>query len=76
MVGLSAAFIYCPIEHAKLILQTQKQKQVENTNHYKSSIGAIIKLIKQKNGIFQLYKGIIPTIVRDIPGGSLYFMTY
>ena len=60
--GFVVSFIHCPIERIKLLMQT------DEANSYSSEIECITSVIKN-DGFHSLFrKGLLATLIRDVPG--------
>ncbi|KAJ3098823.1 carnitine transporter [Physocladia obscura] len=57
----------------KVILQTQGQ--VNSKTKYTGLLDAGAGVLKE-SGISGLYRGTVATLMRDVPGGAVYFATY
>ncbi|KAJ3391695.1 carnitine transporter [Entophlyctis sp. JEL0112] len=71
--SVPTTIITTPMERVKVILQTQGQSN--STTHYKGLIDAGASVFRQ-SGIAGLYRGTAATLLRDVPGGAVYFATY
>ena len=63
------AFCNCPIELFKIRLQVNQSAQ------YKGLLDCALKTIRS-DGMRGMYRGILPTIMRDVPSFAAYFGTY
>lgn len=74
--GLCTSFLNFPIEYIRIILQVQgadaKNSLQYAKERYTGSLDALKKICKSK-GIVGLYTGLSATILRDVPGGGIYF---
>ncbi|KAG8237122.1 hypothetical protein J437_LFUL008174 [Ladona fulva] len=71
--GLLTSVLVVPGDRVKCLLQLQQGS--EGPHIYNGSIDCFRKLYKE-GGISNLYKGTCATLLRDIPGNGVYFMTY
>eukprot|EP00118_Oscarella_pearsei_P012054 m.85626 g.85626 ORF g.85626 m.85626 type:complete len:300 (+) comp36453_c0_seq6:204-1103(+) len=71
--GICNPLLVVPIDRVKCILQIQTSSGT--TRQYSSPMDVVRKVIQQ-SGLRGMYKGICITLVRDIPGGGLYFAVY
>ncbi|ANB11623.1 Ymc1p [Sugiyamaella lignohabitans] len=69
--GLANGFLACPIEHIRIRLQTQGAGPAL----YKGPIDCIRK-ITAASGTSGLFRGIVPTLVREGHGMGAYFLTF
>lgn len=69
--GFANGFLASPIEHIRIRLQTQ----VGQTKSFNGPIDCGKKIYKA-SGIGGIYKGLIPTLVRESIGLGIYFATY
>ncbi|KAJ3067626.1 carnitine transporter [Podochytrium sp. JEL0797] len=65
--------IVTPMERLKVILQTQSQNP--NGVQYRGMWDAV-KGVLREGGVAGLYRGTVATLLRDIPGGAVYFVAY
>lgn len=82
VAGAVQSFICCPVELIKLRLQAQRNptdffhwNTASSQKVYNDPWDAIRK-IYNKNGIRGLYRGMVVTLWREIPGFGSYFLTY
>lgn len=71
--GIASSLILCPSEHVKVRLQSScslTQQQV-----YRHSLDAAVQ-ITTAHGISGLYRGLVATIARQVPGFVIYFGAY
>lgn len=67
-VGLTTPLIYCPIEYAKLLVQTGK-----------SSTSSSVKVLFDsvwRHGLGRVYRGYLGTILRETPSSGVYYCSY
>ena len=84
--GAVYSFIEAPVELIKIRLQNQgqgisrslmKQTLVKDTNYrYANPIDCVIKIHRHEQGIFPLYRGLLATMLREVPFSGLYFGSY
>ena len=67
----SAAVALCPIS----VIKTRMEATHVSSQAYQSLFGGLSHVIKT-DGILGLYRGLLPTLIRDAPYAALYFMTY
>jgi len=70
--GIAQTVVICPLELTKTRLQIQQSK---SSTLYKGLLDCIYKVWRE-NGFKGLYKGMAPTICRDIVGFPTYFMMF
>ncbi|XP_002732621.2 mitochondrial basic amino acids transporter-like [Saccoglossus kowalevskii] len=80
VAGGLQCIICCPMELAKTRMQIQGQgesrRYFQSTQHdYKGSIDCIKKIYHQE-GIKGCYRGMVPTLLREIPSFGVYFAAY
>ena len=67
--GFVVSFIHCPIERIKLLMQTGER------NSYSSEFECISSVIKN-DGFSSLFnKGLLATLIRDVPGNFISTLT-
>ncbi|KAI9334876.1 mitochondrial carrier domain-containing protein [Obelidium mucronatum] len=71
--SVPTTIVTTPMERLKVILQTQGQ--TGSTTKYTGMFDALKGVLKE-NGVRGLYRGTVATLMRDIPGGAVYFATY
>lgn len=71
--GIFTTSIMAPGERIKCLLQIQQG--AGQPKLYDGPIDCAIKLYKQ-GGIASIYRGAFATMMRDVPAGGVYFMTY
>ncbi|EFA86528.1 mitochondrial substrate carrier family protein [Heterostelium album PN500] len=69
--GFTATFVLTPVELIKCRLQIQ----TTGPQKYNGSFDCFKKIIKE-DGVAGLYRGIIPTLAREIPGNMAFFGVY
>uniref|UniRef100_UPI00398E6485 mitochondrial basic amino acids transporter isoform X1 n=2 Tax=Pristiophorus japonicus TaxID=55135 RepID=UPI00398E6485 len=68
--------ICCPMELAKTRMQLQGMGEYQiKSKVYKNSLDCLVRIYK-KHGIRGINKGMVTTILREIPGFGFYFLTY
>ncbi|XP_069772539.1 mitochondrial basic amino acids transporter isoform X3 [Narcine bancroftii] len=68
--------ICCPMELAKTRMQLQGMGEYQaKSKVYKNSLDCLVRIYK-KQGIRGINKGMVTTILREIPGFGFYFLTY
>ncbi|ANB11708.1 Ymc1p [Sugiyamaella lignohabitans] len=67
--GLANSFIASPVEHLRILIQTQKDAK------YKGPFDAA-KHIRQKYGIAGLYRGFTVTLLREVQAYGVWFLTF
>jgi len=65
MAGVTEAYVNCPFELVKIRMQAKDSP-------YKSTGEVALKVLKNE-GVFALYKGVIPQAIRNLSWNSLYF---
>ncbi|XP_065333400.1 probable mitochondrial glutathione transporter SLC25A40 [Cloeon dipterum] len=68
MARVWAASIVSPLEMLRTRMQAQKTSYLEG--------GRALKLLVQQQGITGLWKGLGPTLLRDVPFSALYWLNY
>ncbi|CAG9824991.1 unnamed protein product [Phaedon cochleariae] len=63
-----SASIVSPLELIRTKMQAQRQSYLE--------IGEALKLLVKQDGVRGLWKGIFPTLYRDVPFSAIYWMNY
>ncbi|XP_073391660.1 mitochondrial carnitine/acylcarnitine carrier-like protein isoform X2 [Physcomitrium patens] len=70
--GMAVSFVACPTELVKCKLQAQSALAaagVENVavhrHHYKGPMDVVKQVLRNEGGIFGLFKGLIPTLLRE-----------
>lgn len=81
--GMAVSFVACPTELVKCKLQAQSALAaagVENVavhrHHYKGPMDVVKQVLRNEGGIFGLFKGLIPTLLREVPGNAAMFGAY
>lgn len=72
--GLINSFILCPVEHVKCRLQVQHGRGAAD-HLYNNSFSATRSII-QTHGTKGLYRGMVTTCCREVPGFGVYFSSY
>ena len=76
--GFFTSFLNCPIENIRIIMQVQgakMEKKIRSAkNYYTGSVDCLAKIYRSQ-GIKGLFTGLTPTLLRDVPGGGIYFGT-
>ncbi|XP_067895042.1 mitochondrial basic amino acids transporter isoform X1 [Heterodontus francisci] len=68
--------ICCPMELAKTRMQLQGMGEYQiKSKVYKNSLDCLVRIYR-KQGICGINKGMVTTILREIPGFGFYFLTY
>lgn len=67
--GVSNSFVAGPVEHIRIRLQTQ------STKLYNGPLDCARK-ITQSSGLSGLFKGMVPTLIREGHGMGMYFLVY
>lgn len=70
--GLALAMVETPFEHVKARLQLQYNSQTAQF----SGSWHLLRHILQTYGVQTLYKGLLITLIRNIPGNIAYFTFY
>lgn len=70
--GFLQSFLCAPMELIKLHTQ---HRQIGSTSRYTGNLKTVLE-VRQRHGIFGLYRGLFVTILRDAPGFGIYFATY
>ncbi|KAI8639678.1 mitochondrial carrier domain-containing protein [Parasitella parasitica] len=69
MAGSVMSFLNCPIELLKVKLQTQ------DSQGFKGVIDCGVRSIRSQ-GLMGIYRGMVMTLLRDVPGTFAYFVCY
>lgn len=72
--GLINSFILCPVEHVKCRLQVQHGRGAAD-HVYNNSFSAARSIIKS-HGMRGIYRGMVTTCCREVPGFGIYFCSY
>ncbi|KAK9867689.1 hypothetical protein WJX84_006372 [Apatococcus fuscideae] len=67
--GLAGTFVACPTELIKCRLQGGDKA-------LKGPMEVAMAVVRGEGGVLGLYKGIVPTLIREIPGNAAMFGTY
>ncbi|KAK8830132.1 hypothetical protein WA556_000774, partial [Blastocystis sp. ATCC 50177/Nand II] len=70
--GMTISFLLTPVELLKCRLQIEQSCKATT----KSTTFGVIRHAVQKDGILSLFRGLSMTLLREIPGTSIWFMTY
>lgn len=70
--GFVNAFIVSPVE----LIRTTRIVSSRETSSTSKSTAAVIKSLVSRNGWHSLWRGVIPTMIRDSPGMGFYFLTF
>lgn len=68
--GCVMAFVNCPVELLKVRLQIQDHSK--ETHRYRGLLHCAWLTVKA-DGIFGLYRGLLPTMLRELPSFAAYF---
>ena len=68
--GLVASVIVSPIERIKVLMQADAKKE------FKSEIECLSKVLKQDGVTGLLSRGLLATIIREVPSYGIYFVSY
>ncbi len=69
LTGIPSSLVITPVDHTRIKMQNLE------TNYYKGSVDAGIK-IYQQFGLRGLYQGFYPTVLREIIALGVYFSSY
>ncbi|PWN50806.1 putative YMC1-protein of the mitochondrial carrier family [Violaceomyces palustris] len=69
LAGLANSWVAGPVENIRIRLQTQQN------NQFKGPLDCVSKILKS-NGLPGLFKGQVPTLLREGHGMGMYFLTY
>ncbi|KAK6202793.1 mitochondrial carrier protein [Scheffersomyces amazonensis] len=72
IAGFANGFLASPIEHIRIRLQTQ----TSSTKSFNGPIDCFKKLYQQQGLFGGIYKGLVPTLIRESVGLGIYFATY
>ncbi|CAD8096043.1 unnamed protein product [Paramecium sonneborni] len=70
--GIAYALVVCPAEMIKCLLQMQ----IKNIDHELRSPFRCVVTLLQREGIRGMFKGLVATIIRDVPQNAAFFTTY
>ncbi|XP_032441801.1 mitochondrial basic amino acids transporter-like [Xiphophorus hellerii] len=75
--GTLQCVICCPMELAKTRMQMQGtgQKKWSSKKLYKNSLDCLLHIYRRE-GLPGIYRGMVTTLVREMPGFGMYFWTY
>ncbi|XP_027896584.1 mitochondrial basic amino acids transporter-like [Xiphophorus couchianus] len=75
--GTLQCVICCPMELAKTRMQMQGtgQKKSSSKKLYKNSLDCLLHIYRRE-GLPGIYRGMVTTLVREMPGFGMYFWTY
>ncbi len=68
--GAAQLVVACPVDLVKVQLQSQLSRGA-----VKGPVDCVVRIIRT-NGLFGVYKGLVPQAFRDIPSSGLYFAIY
>ncbi|KAJ3053836.1 carnitine transporter [Rhizoclosmatium hyalinum] len=71
--SIPTTIVTTPMERLKVILQTQGQPN--SVTQYRGMSDALVGVLKE-GGVKGLYRGTVATLLRDVPGGAVYYATY
>lgn len=76
--ALPTALVMVPAERIKCLLQIQQSQSNKGESKVKQykGFGDCAKQIYQQDGLRGLYKGMVLTLMRDVPGCMVYFGVY
>ncbi|CCF60466.1 hypothetical protein KAFR_0K01110 [Kazachstania africana CBS 2517] len=74
LAGFISGLLVCPLDVAKTRLQAQGL-QVSENSYYRGTFGTISTIVRDE-GIFGLYKGIVPIVLGYFPSWMIYFSVY
>ncbi|WWD19230.1 hypothetical protein CI109_103688 [Kwoniella shandongensis] len=66
--GLSSAIVLQPLD----LLKTRVQ-QASNGSSKRKRIGGVVRQVLKDDGVLGLWRGTVPTLVRNVPGVAIYF---
>lgn len=79
--GAAAAFLACPTELVKCRLQAQSQAAPADSSQppkrrWAGPIDLGRHVLRHEGGLRGIYKGMVPTLCREVPGSAVMFGTY
>lgn len=78
--GVAVSFLACPTELIKCRLQAQNALSESGSStravKYGGPIDVAKQVIKSEGGLRGLYKGLVPTLAREVPGNAVVFGVY
>ena len=72
--GFINSFVLSPIELVKCRLQLQTESRANA--YYKGSLDCLAKIVREEGVANGFFKGLVPTINREIPAYAAQFATY
>ncbi|XP_068605617.1 mitochondrial carnitine/acylcarnitine carrier protein [Brachionichthys hirsutus] len=72
LAGVFTTVTVAPAERIKCLLQVQASSSKAK---YSGPLDCAVSLFKEQ-GIRSIYKGTVLTLIRDVPSGGVYFLTY
>lgn len=73
--GFATGFLASPIEHVRIRLQIQTKAKPGASLQYGGPLD-VMKHLYQTGGITTIYRGFVPTLLRESLGIGIYFMTF
>ncbi|XP_068194454.1 mitochondrial basic amino acids transporter isoform X3 [Antennarius striatus] len=74
--GAIQCVICCPMELAKTRMQLQGTGEKKSKNKmYKNSVDCLVRIYKRE-GIRGINRGMVTTLIREMPGFGVYFLAY
>lgn len=74
--ALPTALVMVPAERIKCLLQIQQQSSGKKSTQQYKGFGDCAAQLYRQDGLRGLYKGMILTLMRDVPGCMVYFGVY
>ncbi|KAK9810326.1 hypothetical protein WJX72_008725 [[Myrmecia] bisecta] len=74
--GVAVSFLACPTELIKCRLQAQSGGPQEGKVMYGGPLDVAKHVIRNEGGMLALYKGMAPTLLRELPGNAVMFGCY
>ena len=74
--ALPTALVMVPAERIKCLLQIQSEGKGESKAKLYKGFGDCARQLYQQDGLKGLYKGMVLTLMRDVPGCMVYFGVY
>ncbi|XP_078442501.1 mitochondrial substrate carrier family protein [Wolffia australiana] len=76
--GVAVSFLACPTELIKCRLQAQSALSGASSSaaKYSGPMDVARQVMRSEGGIRGLYKGLVPTLAREVPGNAVMFGVY
>ena len=74
--GVAVSFLACPTELIKCRLQAQSALGAASGTKYSGPMDVARHVMRSEGGLRGLYKGLLPTLAREVPGNAVMFGVY